>query len=112
MRRLVIIFLLIILPLVVYSQTQYHAFVWDDAVNVKEDPYLRSVSLTNVLRFWQRPYEDLDIPLTYSICHSVVRYCQCRAGSALAKRSDAFQLRVETQFRQLGGVLRVGSKLG
>ena len=67
MRRLVIIFLLIILPLTVYWQTQYHGFVWDDAVNVKENPYLRSVSLTNVLRFWQRPYEDLYIPLTYSI---------------------------------------------
>jgi tetratricopeptide (TPR) repeat protein len=65
--RLIIVFFLIILPLTVFWQTQYHGFVWDDTVNVKENRYLRPVSLTNVLRFWQRPYEDLYIPLTYSI---------------------------------------------
>ena len=40
---------------------------WDDSVNVYENPYYHPVTMHNVLRLWLSPYQDLYIPLTYTV---------------------------------------------
>ena len=40
---------------------------WDDDKNVYENPYLNPVGYSNTLRFWKEPYENLYIPLTYTV---------------------------------------------
>ena len=64
----ILVCLLIFTPLVVFWQVHSHEFVlWDDNVNVFENPALRSVTLDNILDFWRAPYAHLYIPLTYTL---------------------------------------------
>lgn len=62
-----------------------HEFVlWDDDVNVYENPHLASGSAGTLLRFWARPYKHLYIPVTYTVWAVLVpvaRAC-ARAGAA------------------------------
>jgi tetratricopeptide (TPR) repeat protein len=63
-----VVFLLILIPLVVFWQVHSHEFVlWDDNLNVFENPALRSVTLDNILGFWRAPYAHLYIPFTYTL---------------------------------------------
>lgn len=59
--------LLIVVTLAIFSPIRNHEFVWDDRGNVTDNPYLRQVTGANVLSFWQRPYRQLYIPLTYTV---------------------------------------------
>ena len=60
--------LLIGLTLAVFWPVCTYEFVlWDDQVNVYENPHFNRITASNVLQFWQRPYENLYIPLTYSV---------------------------------------------
>jgi protein O-mannosyl-transferase len=59
--------LLIVVTLAIFSPIRNHEFVWDDRSNVTENPYLRQVTGANFLSFWQRPYQQLYIPLTYTV---------------------------------------------
>jgi tetratricopeptide (TPR) repeat protein len=59
--------LLIVVTLAIFSPIRNHEFVWDDRSNVTENPYLRQATGANVLSFWQRPYQQLYIPLTYTV---------------------------------------------
>jgi tetratricopeptide (TPR) repeat protein len=62
------VFLLVFTPLVIFWQAHSHEFVlWDDNVNVFENPALRSVTLDNILGFWRAPYAHLYIPCTYTL---------------------------------------------
>ncbi len=59
--------LLIAAPAVVYAQVVGFEFVlWDDPVNVTENPYLSPVTFENTLAFWTRSYFGLFAPLTYT----------------------------------------------
>ncbi len=64
---------LIGLLLVVMTGTVFHAvptagFVrWDDGMHVYANPYLHPVSSANLARFWKTPYQNLYIPLSYSL---------------------------------------------
>ena len=52
----------------VFWQVHSHQFVlWDDPVNVSENPYLHPVTFDHILAFWQAPYSQLYIPLTYTV---------------------------------------------
>jgi tetratricopeptide (TPR) repeat protein len=60
--------LLLLTVVVVYGRVWGHGFLdYDDNLNIYENPLLKNLSLANLLRFWQRPYEGLYIPLTYSV---------------------------------------------
>lgn len=59
--------LIIAVTLVVFWQVRNFDFVWDDGSNVARNPYLKQVTLSKALFFWQSPYEKLYIPLTYTV---------------------------------------------
>jgi protein O-mannosyl-transferase len=45
-----------------------HEFVnFDDDVNIAHNPYLQRLSVGNVVHFWREAYEQLYIPLTYTL---------------------------------------------
>jgi tetratricopeptide (TPR) repeat protein len=59
---------LILVTLAVFWRVHSYEFVlWDDPVNVSENPYLQSVTWNNILAFWRAPYYQLYIPLTYTL---------------------------------------------
>ncbi len=67
-RSHTIVLLLSLVTLVVFCLVYGHAFVlWDDNVNVYENPFLNPVSLEHVLAFWRAPYAHLYIPFTYTL---------------------------------------------
>jgi hypothetical protein len=45
----------------------YDFVVWDDNLHVYENPRLHPVTWEKVLAFWQAPYANLYIPLTYTV---------------------------------------------
>ena len=64
----IVVCLLLLTPLAVFWQVHSHEFVlWDDNVNVFENPAFRSVTLDNILDFWRTPYAHLYIPITYTL---------------------------------------------
>src|ERR1043166_9808356 len=71
-QRWIIIALLIVLPLAVFWQTRNFDFVWDDEVNVATNRYLNSLTVSNVVQFWQKPYERLYVPITYTVWAAIV----------------------------------------
>ena len=58
--------ILIVFVLGVYWPVCSFGFVWDDATNIYKNPYLNPVTFQNALQFWQKPYANLYIPVTYS----------------------------------------------
>src|SRR5437867_2512107 len=66
-RHWLLIALLIVLPLAVFWQTRNFDFVWDDEVNVAANRYLNALTVSNVMQFWQKPYERLYVPITYTV---------------------------------------------
>ena len=73
-RRSGVCLLLIVVTLAIFSPIGNHEFVWDDRSNVTENPYLRQVTGANVLSFWQRPYQQLYIPLTYTVWAGIAAF--------------------------------------
>lgn len=72
-RRCAIASTLILITLAVFWQVQDHGFVWDDADNVEKNPYLNPATLSNLTHFWQEPYENLYVPLTYTVWAAIAR---------------------------------------
>lgn len=75
-RRYLIALLLIALTVAAFWPVLDHGFVWDDRVNVKENPYLNPATLANVLHFWQKPYERLYIPVTYTVWAALTQFAE------------------------------------
>jgi len=71
--------LLVGLTLAVFLPAGGHDFVWDDTGNIVENPYLNPPIFANALRFWEKPYEKLYIPLTYSVWAGLARVAQMPA---------------------------------
>lgn len=44
----------------------FHFLSYDDSLNIYENPYVTNLSAANLLRFWQAPFAQLYIPVTYS----------------------------------------------
>ena len=60
--------LLSLVTIAVFWLVYSHEFViWDDDVNVSENPSLNPVTLDHILGFWRAPYKQLYIPLTYTL---------------------------------------------
>src|SRR3990167_4504337 len=75
-RRYLPALLLIVLTVAVFLQVRDHGFVWDDRVNVKENPHLNPATPASVLQFWEKPYESLYVPLTYSVWASIAPFAR------------------------------------
>ena len=81
--------LLVGATLVVFWPVCGHEFVvWDDQLNVYENPYLDPVTPSNILHFWKEPYENLYIPLTYSIWAGVAYFAQRPTAERAEPRLD------------------------
>ncbi len=75
-QPLLIAILLSLAIICVFWKVPKQEFVaWDDNILVYNNPYLNPVTVSNVAHFWQHPYLQLYMPLTYS------------AWAALAKAS-------------------------
>jgi len=60
--------LLIGTTLIVFWPVCGHKFVlWDDQINVYENPFLAPATPSNISHLWKKPYENLYIPLTYTL---------------------------------------------
>jgi tetratricopeptide (TPR) repeat protein len=60
--------LLVVVIVAVYWPVLGHDFVaWDDDLHITANPRFQPVTWTQVLTFWQAPYEHLYIPLTYTV---------------------------------------------
>jgi len=71
--------LLVVAIVAVFWQVFGHAFVrWDDDLNVYENRYLHPVTPHNTLRFWRTPFENLYIPLTYTVWAFVAIFARQR----------------------------------
>ena len=66
--------LLVVITVAVFWQVHDHEFVWDDDVNVYENPHLNPGPSPDILRFWQKPYKGLYIPLTYTVWATLARF--------------------------------------
>jgi len=88
MRKLSLIVLLLLLtPLLVFFPILNHDFVvWDDGINVYENPYLNPVIPASFARFWSQPYEKLCVPVTYSVWALIARFSGRTNGEGEAGR--------------------------
>ncbi len=62
--------------------------MWDDDINVKQNPYLNPATVSNTLHFWTTPYAGLYIPLTYSFWATVARFAGFSGGSGRGQQLD------------------------
>ncbi len=54
--------------LLLYRPAAFFDFLlWDDGINIYNNPYFNPPGLGNTLHFWLSPFEKLYIPLTYTI---------------------------------------------
>ena len=65
-RPYLVALVLFTLTLAAFWRVEDHGFVWDDALNVENNSGVIS-GFSQVGRFWQAPYENLYIPLTYTV---------------------------------------------
>src|SRR3954454_987047 len=64
--RSILVALLIAVPIAVFLQTRTYEFVWDDEVNVATNPHMAAPVFSGFREIWQRPYDGLYIPITYT----------------------------------------------
>lgn len=77
MRHLLAALLLIGITLAVFWPVHGHKFVlWDDQINVYENPFLAPTTPSNISHLWKKPYENLYIPLTYTLWAGVAYLTQ------------------------------------
>lgn len=48
-------------------------FVWDDYVNIVDNPFMANPSWSSVVRFWTKPFFYLYVPLTYTVWVFITR---------------------------------------
>ena len=77
------VFCLIAVILCTFSRVPTFAFVrWDDNIHVFENPYFRDFKLAEIGHFWRYPYEQLYVPLSYSVFGLLSLAARLPAGSA------------------------------
>lgn len=63
-RRKIIPIILIFVPLLIFWQNFDNQFVWDDEFILAHGEYLAEVNLKNISHFWEKPYNELYIPVS------------------------------------------------
>lgn len=73
---------LVLAVLIVYAPAAAFDFVrWDDDINVYNNPYLHPVSLASVRHFWLAPYQQLYVPLSYTVWAILAKIASTRIAS-------------------------------
>jgi tetratricopeptide (TPR) repeat protein len=70
----------------VYFQTCFFEFLpfWDDDTNIHRNPLYSPLSLDNIALFWKGPFQQLYIPVTYSVWGALVALSRVLAGTSVA----------------------------
>jgi hypothetical protein len=84
LKRIVTVILIVLalvgVPAVVYLRVFSAGFVgFDDDIHVYANPFLNPPTLHNVARLWHQSYEQLYVPLAYTIFAVVARFSQVPA---------------------------------
>lgn len=59
---------LAIITLIVFARVVTHGYViWDDQLNIYDNPHLSNKALSGLSEFWKGPFEGLFIPVTYTL---------------------------------------------
>jgi tetratricopeptide (TPR) repeat protein len=78
--------IIVLFTLAVFWRVQNHGFVWDDGVNVERNPYFQSGSLPNITRFWTGSYENLYVPMAYTVWGAIAHVADLpRQGDDVTK---------------------------
>lgn len=67
---------LVAITLTVFWRAQNYGFVWDDGVNVERNEYLKPVTLSNLALFWRAPFENLYVPVTYTVWAAIAHFAR------------------------------------
>jgi tetratricopeptide (TPR) repeat protein len=74
--------ILIAVTLAIFWSVGKHEFVWDDRINITENPYLKETTFAKILTFWQGPYEKSYVPLTYTAWAIIAGASENPSGTA------------------------------
>jgi protein O-mannosyl-transferase len=67
-KALLILSILIIIPLFQFFPLTGFGFVsFDDTMHVYQNPHMERISINSILGFWQNPYGNLYIPVSYTV---------------------------------------------
>jgi len=79
---------LCVVVLVVFGAICRHEFLdYDDAVNIYANAEITNFSPANLLSFWQKPYLNLYIPLTYNLWSILTKLSEYLPGGTLGQPS-------------------------
>lgn len=67
---------------------RYDFIQYDDSINVCDNPYLSPPNLRSLIRFWDRQYANMYIPVTYSVWWLGANLSRALASSGFAVRLD------------------------
>jgi len=100
--------LVILAPLVVFSQVGGHAFLgYDDPINIFQNPRVTEGSLANLLYFWQGPALGLYIPLTYNFWLVIAKLTQLLGLSGSGEILSPILFHLANLLVHLGGTTLV-----
>ena len=73
------VLILVATVLVIYGPTVRYDFVtWDDPIHVSANPYVATFNQANLHRLWAAPYQDLYIPVAYTVFAMIGRISPLR----------------------------------
>lgn len=83
--------LLIVIAAAVLGPACVHEFTdWDDGINITQNPYLNPPSLGALGHFWAHPYDQLYIPLTYTVWWVLAHLAHLDTPDAAGIRLDPY----------------------
>jgi protein O-mannosyl-transferase len=77
---------LLLLVAAVYGEVCSFHFLpfWDDDTNIHRNPLYSPLSWKNIALFWEGPFQQLYIPITYSVWGALVALSRLVAGTSLS----------------------------
>jgi len=78
--------LLLLLVAVIYGEVCTFQFLpfWDDDTNIHRNPLYSPLSWKSIAIFWEGPFQQLYIPVTYSVWGGLVALSRLAAGTSLS----------------------------
>lgn len=81
---------LLLVVLVVFGPVVGHQFLdYDDAINITANPHVSNFSIDGLLGFWQKPYVNLYIPVTYNLWAILAKVSSLLPGKSSAQLNPA-----------------------
>ena len=83
--RLLLILVLLIVASTYVQVLGYHFLpFWDDDTNIHRNPLYAPLSWGSVITFWKAPFQQLYIPVTYSVWAGLVALSRIVAGTSIS----------------------------